>query len=41
MNKPERDEDREVTIAMAGFFLIFLLIVVMSKWVLPKFGLGT
>lgn len=41
MNKTERNEEREVTIAVAGFFLIFLLIVVVSKWILPKFGLGT
>ncbi len=41
MNKTERNEDRELTFAMIGFFLIFFLIVVMSKWVLPEFGLGT
>lgn len=41
MNKIERNEDRELTFAMIGFFLIFLFIVVMSKWVLPRFGLGT
>lgn len=41
MNKTERNEDREVTFAMVGFVLIFLFVVVMSRWILPKFGLGT
>lgn len=41
MNKIERNEDRELTFAMIGFFLIFFFIVVISKWVLPEFGLGT
>ena len=41
MNKTERNEDREVTFAMIGFVLIFLFVVVMSRWILPKFGLGT
>lgn len=41
MNKTERNEDRELTFAMIGFCLIFFFIVVMSKWVLPEFGLGT
>ena len=41
MKEKERNEDRELNFALAGFFLIFLFIVVMSKWVLPRFGLGT
>ena len=41
MDKNERNEDRELTFAMIGFFLVFFFIVVLSKWVLPEFGLGT
>lgn len=41
MNKAERNEDRELTIAMIGFLLVFLFVIIMSIWVLPKFGIGT
>lgn len=40
-NIKEHNDEREATIAVIGFLLIFLLVVAMSKWVLPKFGLGT
>lgn len=37
----ERNEDRELTFAMIGFMLILFFIIIMSRWVLPRFGLGT
>jgi hypothetical protein len=41
MKKAVRNEEREVTVAMIGFLLIFLSVIALSKWVLPRFGIGT
>jgi len=40
-NEVKRDEDRELTIAMAGMFLVFALFLAANKWVLPAMGIQT
>jgi hypothetical protein len=41
MNKVERNEDRELTYAMIGMFIVFALIITINKWVLPAMGIET
>lgn len=41
MKKTERNEDRELTFAMIGFVIFFLLFVAANKWVLPAVGVKT
>jgi hypothetical protein len=40
-NEVKRDEDRELTFAMAGMFLVFALFIAANKWVLPAMGIQT
>ncbi len=41
MKKVERNEDRELTIAMIGFAVFFLLFIAANKWLLPAMGITT
>jgi len=41
MKKAERNEERELTFAMVGFLLFFLLFVAANKWLLPAMGIKT
>jgi len=40
-NEVKRDEDRELTMAMAGMFIVFALFLAANKWVLPAMGIQT
>jgi len=41
MNKTERNEDRELTFAMIGMFIVFALVITVNKLVLPAMGIET
>jgi hypothetical protein len=41
MNKAERNEDKELTYAMTGMFIVFALFITVNKWVLPAMGIET
>lgn len=41
MDKTERNEDRELTYAMIGMFIVFALFLAVNRWVLPAMGIET
>jgi len=41
METKERNTDREVTIAMWAFVIMFLLFIAANKWLLPAMGIKT
>lgn len=41
MNKTERNEDRELTIALIGASIVFGLFFAVNIWVLPLMGIQT
>ena len=41
MNKTERNEERELTVAMIGAFIVFGLFFAVNIWVLPLMGIQT
>lgn len=40
-NEVKRNENRELTLAMAGMFIFFALFLAANKWVLPAMGIQT
>ncbi len=40
-NEVKRDEERELTMALAGMFLVFAIFLAANKWVLPAMGIET
>jgi len=41
MTKSERNENRELSIALAGALIFFLALWAVSAWILPSMGVRT
>lgn len=41
MNKTERNEDKELTVALIGALIIFIIFFVVNAWLLPLMGFKT